>query len=127
EVKAQRRFDQCKVIAVTAEARVGDRETATQLGFDGYLPKPFVTADLIKVLSLIVVKQKGALEALNPDGIFAGINILLVEDSIENVELMLETFKMLGCNCTCAYNGIQALDLLQGHQYDLCFMDIHMP
>ncbi|MBF0521435.1 MAG: response regulator [Candidatus Omnitrophica bacterium] len=126
-VKADGRFNQCKIIAVTAEAKIGDRETARNLGFDGYLPKPFVAADLVQVLSAVLAERKVAEAALIPDADTARVKILLVEDSIENVELMLENFKILGCDCTCAYNGIQAIQELQTNPYDICFMDIHMP
>jgi CheY-like chemotaxis protein len=40
QLRANPRSLQCKVVAVTASAMVGDRESLMRLGFDGYIAKP---------------------------------------------------------------------------------------
>jgi PAS domain S-box-containing protein len=42
------------VIALTAYALIGDREKYRNMGFDGYLKKPFTTRELVKELSRVI-------------------------------------------------------------------------
>ena len=40
QLRADPRLADCKVVAVTASAMVGDRESVMKSGFDGYITKP---------------------------------------------------------------------------------------
>lgn len=53
--------------------------------------------------------------------------ILLAEDNIINQEVALDMLKGLGCEVQVVDNGIDALAKRQEHNYDLIFMDCHMP
>jgi two-component system cell cycle response regulator DivK len=44
------------VVALTANAMVGDREKALEAGCDGYLPKPVSKADLLDVVASHLVR-----------------------------------------------------------------------
>ncbi len=131
-IKQDERFSRCKIIAVTAEPRIEDSNVAGELGFDGYLPKPFVIADLISVVTAAFgekgQKKDPVMDRPGDGPSCAGAKILLVEDSIANIELMKEFFSIPGCDVDYAYTGKQAVDQLsKGIRYDMCFMDIHMP
>lgn len=56
-----------------------------------------------------------------------GLSILLAEDSIESQEIMKLYLKGTPHRVVCASNGIRVVDLFKERQYDLVFMDLHMP
>jgi CheY-like chemotaxis protein len=55
------------------------------------------------------------------------INVLVVEDSPANQDLLKTYLGMLDCKADAAQNGLKALTLLRKNKYDLCLMDIQMP
>jgi two-component system cell cycle response regulator DivK len=46
------------VIALTANAMVGDREKALEAGCDGYLPKPINRVELLETIAEFIAKRK---------------------------------------------------------------------
>jgi CheY-like chemotaxis protein len=55
------------------------------------------------------------------------LKILLVDDNRVNQRLSVLIFSQLGLTCDVASNGKDAFELVQVIEYDLIFMDIHMP
>ena len=53
--------------------------------------------------------------------------ILIVDDEQANVELLEELLEQCGYNTLCAYDGQQALDVLEHERCDAMLLDIHMP
>ena len=53
--------------------------------------------------------------------------VLLVEDHPVNGMLATEMLELIGCHVVLATNGKAALELLEGSQFDLVFMDCHLP
>jgi len=53
--------------------------------------------------------------------------VLLVEDVVANQDVAVTMLEMFGCEVDIAGNGQLAVDLTQKSQYDLIFMDLHMP
>ncbi|MCA9018175.1 MAG: response regulator, partial [Planctomycetaceae bacterium] len=53
--------------------------------------------------------------------------ILLAEDNNINLMYVTELMVQLGCMCDTATNGLQAVDAVQQHEYDLILMDCQMP
>jgi CheY-like chemotaxis protein/HPt (histidine-containing phosphotransfer) domain-containing protein len=53
--------------------------------------------------------------------------ILIAEDNLGNQKLLLRVLQQLGYKADLAENGLQVLDAVDKKQYDIIFMDVHMP
>ncbi len=58
---------------------------------------------------------------------FASSRVLLVEDNDTNKEVAQGIFETFGLNTDIARDGLEALEMLATSEYQLVFMDIHMP
>ncbi|NDJ35186.1 MAG: response regulator [Chloroflexi bacterium] len=58
-LRADDRYRDLPVIALTAHAMVGDAEKALQAGFDGYVTKPFILQNLIDDIKAILSQEIG--------------------------------------------------------------------
>lgn len=55
------------------------------------------------------------------------LRILLAEDNLVNQKVATKIFEKLGYHIDIASNGIEVLSALQMTDYDIIFMDVHMP
>lgn len=60
-------------------------------------------------------------------GIDRNVRVLLVEDNLMNQKILLRLFEKLGIRPDVACNGDEAVELTGRKQYDIVFMDLHMP
>jgi len=59
---------------------------------------------------------------------FSGLNVLIVDDVLENINIMKNIFSTLSCNITTAMSGEEALGLFKnGCNPDIVTMDMVMP
>ncbi|MEM6802696.1 MAG: ATP-binding protein [Bacteroidota bacterium] len=72
-------------------------------------------------------KQEKHKEVKFDENMFRGINILVVEDIAVNRKLMAQIFKRKNISVEFAVDGKDAIQALVGKEYDLVFMDLHMP
>ena len=57
----------------------------------------------------------------------AKVKILLAEDNKINQRLFVLTLGQFGLECDLANNGVEAFEMQRDKNYDLIFMDMHMP
>ncbi|MCV6607349.1 MAG: response regulator [Campylobacterales bacterium] len=115
------------IIAMTANAMEGDRETCINAGMDDYLSKPVNNS---KLVDMIEKWSSGKRENKTKAKLLADeypIKILLAEDMLINQKLALKMLEKLGYQVDLAKDGKEALDKAIENQYDLIFMDMQMP
>lgn len=90
------------------------------------LTKPYTPKTLLDAILNTPHNQEYLPEAQSPQRVFQG-DALLVEDNDINQIVAKENLLHHGLNVTIANNGKEALELVQKNDYDVIFMDIHMP
>ncbi len=129
--------------SVGTRAEVG-RSTAVDIA--EFLQKPVPGPKLIKTLtkawsSKALPGQKKTQQALDSadakkderkamaegEKPFDHVNALVVEDNLVNQKVVSILLKKLGCRVEIAYNGLEALEMLEKNSYDITFMDCQMP
>jgi CheY-like chemotaxis protein len=135
------------IIAVTANALIGDRELCLQAGMDDYLPKPIARQRLAQALAGVAaargVKGQGPPRPeptpaeRRPDGRPTQIDaamgkrwplrVLVADDNEANRRLAGAQFASLGYTVDFVADGRQATDAVSSKPYDVVFMDVQMP
>ena len=108
------------------------RLISSDVYIDRYLIKPVSRASLRACLIDLSDKlQKCPTPAdsvtVEPEPEKIQAEVLLVEDNRVNQQVGKTLLEENGCRVTIAENGAVALDILQEQQFDLVFMDCHMP
>lgn len=97
------------------------------------LTKPITQLRFEEAVRYAVLKEQPVEEQLDDESAasttepISKINVLLAEDNKVNQLVAVEMLKHCYCNVTVASNGIEALHCLKKDQFDIIFMDIHMP
>jgi two-component system sensor histidine kinase/response regulator len=123
------------VVMVTAFGADMIREAAGQKLIDAYMLKPINQSSLFETICSIIYKEemqhKGLVEIDFSVELFrkvlTGAKVLVVEDNEINMELSLDLLADVGIEADFATNGLEAVDKVARHKYELVLMDIQMP
>ncbi len=108
-------------------------QEAREAGVSAFIEKPLFRSRLIYVLKSVVgqiMEDKGDGQEKFQEKDFSGKRVLVVEDNELNMEIAEELLTMVGIQVEKAYDGEQAVEMVQTRPeryYDLIFMDIQMP
>lgn len=124
-----------KLVMVTAYGREEVFISADKANISEVLVKPVTSSTLFDTAMRVLDKRH--IEIREPDknstvdiaGInnIAGARILLVEDNEINQQVAIELLHHVSLSVDVADNGLEALTLLEQHNYDLVLMDMQMP
>lgn len=119
---------------------IGQRDLGTEgIEFAAYLTKPVKPSPLYDALVRIFVEQQAQQAStrrhVSPkkasfDAEMAKshpLHILLADDNTINQKVALRMLERVGYRAEVAANGIEVLDALNRHSYDVVLMDIQMP
>jgi diguanylate cyclase (GGDEF)-like protein len=135
-VKADQSFNQLRVLMLSSVVEGELTREAIRLGIDGYMTKPIRRNQLHDCLLEVLGMRGGRDPAIsggptNPapaaQDTLSGLDVLLVEDNPINQQLARTLLRKLNCKVTIAQNGLEAVEAVQKHAYDLALMDCQMP
>ncbi len=55
------------------------------------------------------------------------MTVLIVDDSVENIQVIMESLNSIGCKFLYAKNGVEGIQRVKYHHPDLILLDIMMP
>lgn len=126
------------IVAVTALAMVGNRETIMQSGFDGYIAKPISPETFVGEVDQYLPEDKRSKAAVARSD-SAGVperpaskgskerTILVVDDVPTNTHVLRATLEPFGYTVIEARSMEQAIEAATRDRPDLVVTDIHMP
>jgi CheY-like chemotaxis protein len=119
---------------------LGRREAGDYEGlFNGYLAKPIHQSNLFDTLAGLFAAaetaspqpaavDRDARVRLDPQmASLHPLRILLAEDNVVNQKLALRLLQQMGYRADVASNGLEAVESVPGHTYDVVLMDVQMP
>ncbi|MCK5718892.1 MAG: response regulator [Thiomargarita sp.] len=128
QIKSEYILSATKVIMMTTLQNALEPETLAQLS--GYVNKPIFQADLLKCFVTAVQNGTNELNEYieeNDDTLTLKWHVLLAEDNIINQEVAKTTLAQLQCQVYVAVNGVEAVEAVKNHNFDIIFMDCNMP
>ncbi len=115
------------VIALTAQAMVGDEADALRAGCSGYFSKPIDTRSFLATLQSFIGERKKKSEASKRIQFDRKARILVVDDDPLNVKLLTAKLESAEYDTIEAYSGQEGLDKAVTESPDLLLLDVMMP
>ncbi|MDZ4860337.1 MAG: PAS domain S-box protein [Candidatus Hydrogenedentes bacterium] len=134
-VKEDPVVNRVRLILITSWPKRGDAAKMAKRGYAAYLSKPVKRDHLLEAIAAVATrydKATGSIPGLVTqhtimEAARQRVKILLVEDNLINQKVASRMLERLGCRCDIANNGREALEAVKRTEYNLIFMDCHMP
>ena len=122
-----------RILLMLSDLLGSEPENLRELGIDATLRKPISQRDLYHALHDMLVREpvessQPTLKAVpSPSLPTFDASVLVVEDNVMNQRVARRMLEMFECDVEVAENGQVALDKFRSREFDLVFMDCHMP
>lgn len=122
------------IVILTSLGRKEEERTLQELKISKFLYKPTKQTILFEtilaifgLLQFLEVKKEKQRPIDKNLGSKYPLKILLAEDNLVNQKVAIKIFAKLGYRIDVAGNGYEVLDAIENIEYDIIFMDVHMP
>jgi signal transduction histidine kinase/CheY-like chemotaxis protein len=137
-LRANEKFRDIKLIALTSDAVPGIANQSGDAGFDAFLSKPFTRQEMYEIFRAVFGDTRKARTArtekreiitrhLARELLQKGLSILVAEDNAVNQKLLRILLSQMGCEVDFADDGRQAVKKAGEKRYSLILMDLQMP
>lgn len=138
KIAATHKANRPVMVMLTSIGDRGDAKRVKDIGFQAYLTKPVKQAELRDCIGTVLAKDEqyegGQSTSLVTKYSIVedrryNLRVLLADDNRINRLVAVSMLEKLGVEVETAENGVQALDMLDGHEkeYAMVFMDCQMP
>ncbi|MDF2966211.1 MAG: PAS:Response regulator receiver:GAF:ATP-binding region, ATPase-like:Histidine kinase A-like protein [Rickettsiaceae bacterium] len=148
EIRKDNKLRNIPIMMVTASPPkdAANPEELLKLGFLGLVVKPYYPDNLrhkiclvlqaaksnnynklISATTLLEYKEYEPQQIVANDARFKGFKVLVAEDLKVNMMLITRILDKYGCIVTETFNGIEAVEAAKKANYDIMFIDCHMP
>jgi CheY-like chemotaxis protein len=134
EIRKLRTREDLPMILLHSSAPSLKELSANETVFGAVASKPVRRSQLLELVSTSLsqskttIRSKKSVHRLDPDlANRVPLKILVAEDTPINRELFITILNRMGYKADCAENGVEVLKALEGSEYDVIFMDVHMP
>ena len=129
-VRADPRLSRIKLLLVTSGPTARLRQDALTAGFAATLVKPVRQSALLERIFELMPAEPGPpppAPAARPEPVAYHLRVLVVDDINTNLLVAAAFLERLGIRADVADDGAEAVRMVEGGNYDLVFMDVHMP
>ena len=122
----KRRWPDMPVIILTGHGTVQQAFETSRDGVFDYLPKP-IDMDVLAETAHKAVEQKFKADVASLTGGDDEIRLLIIDDETELLESLSTALGRRGMRVSTCSGGVQALDIMERHTFDVALLDIKMP
>jgi two-component system, sensor histidine kinase and response regulator len=130
-IKSDKDLAATKIIIITSLSERVEVPILRVVGIDECLTRPVKQSSLFDAIATSlagdVMRRSPVPERIAPAPMRSDVRVLLAEDNPVNQKVAVRQLEKLGVAADAVANGIEAIEAISRHGYDLVFMDVQMP
>jgi signal transduction histidine kinase/CheY-like chemotaxis protein/HPt (histidine-containing phosphotransfer) domain-containing protein len=120
------------IMMLSSSGQDDESKKCRDVGIATHLTKPVDQRELLGAIARVLAHEPGQRASMPSSMLPADLperrlHVLLVEDNPVNQRLAASLLERRGHKVAIANNGREAVDAIQGHQFDVILMDVQMP